>query len=143
MGETTQRNRSAFRRLRSPGRVLCRPGNPPVFVDRQFYVSMHCKFMNASLLDSKFSGYSFLPVCGYGANPANLEGYYWSLETGYLDFRSPNGNKYLHTSEGANSFSVRCVQGCGRHPLTTLYGVDKQDTLLIHAAKNKLNKVSQ
>ena len=107
----TQRNQSAFRRLRSPGRVLCRPGNPPIFVDRQFYVSMHCKFIDASLLDSKSSGYSFLPVCGHSGNSSNTYGNYWSFEAGYLQFRSDNGLKYLRTSEGADNFSVRCVQG--------------------------------
>ena len=134
----TQRNQSAFRRLRSPGRVLCRPGNPPVFVDRQFCVSMHCKFINASLLDSVYSGYSFLPVCGYDASPANLYGYYWSQEVGYLNYRSDNGNKTLNTSDPAISLSVRCVQGSGRHPLITQHSIDKQNAFLMNIAKNKL-----
>ncbi|MFV0586434.1 hypothetical protein [Bacteroides reticulotermitis] len=79
---------------------------------------MHCKSLYASLLESEFSGYSFLPVCGYSGAPTGLYGYYWSQEVGYLNFRSDNGNKNLNTSNDTNGFSVRCVQGSGRHPLS-------------------------
>ncbi|MBB4043431.1 hypothetical protein [Bacteroides reticulotermitis] len=112
----TQRSMSAFRRLRSPGRVLCRPGNPPVD-SRQLYVSMHCKYVYTSLLESEFSGYSFLPVCGYSTNPANQNGNYWSQEVGYLYFNSGSVNKNLNTGDPTYGMSVRCVQGSGRHPL--------------------------
>ena len=117
MLEVTQRNRSAFRRLRSPGRVLCRPGNPPVFY-RQSYGSMHCKYVYTSLLESESSGYSLLPVCGHSSATTNTNGNYWSQEVGYLNFNSNNGNKNLNTGDNTNGFSVRCVQGSGRHPLS-------------------------
>ena len=137
MIKITQRNQSAFRRLRSPGRVLCRPGNPPVF-NRQYYVSMHCKSVCTSLPESESSGYSFLPVCGESANPTSPYSVYWSQETGYLNFRSDNGNKNLNTSNNANSYSVRCVQGRGRHPLG-FECVDNDNRVVINRTQRSMS----
>ena len=123
MGKRTQRIKSAFRRLWSPGRVLCRPGNPPI-VYRQFHASMHCKYVYTSLLESEFSGYSFLPVCGRSDNPANQNGNYWSQETGYLYFNSGSVNKNLNTGDPTYGMSVRCVQGRGRLPLGFEYVIN-------------------
>ncbi|MFV0585864.1 hypothetical protein [Bacteroides reticulotermitis] len=85
---------------------------------------MHCKYVYTSLLESKSSGYSLLPVCGYSGNPADAIGWYWSRETGYLYFRSDNGNEGLNTSDNSNGLSVRCVQGRGRHPLGVKYVIN-------------------
>ncbi|MBB4046438.1 hypothetical protein GGR06_004273 [Bacteroides reticulotermitis] len=52
----------------------------------------------------------FIPVCGYSADPAGTNGYYWSQEVGYLYFFPNNGGKYLISSNDTAGYSVRCVQ---------------------------------